>query len=173
MIRPPQKAVLQSLAGPLASLVLMLSVVAGAEVVAQDRNPWAMPDPSTSMPMHRPQSDYRFAPEDYDPVNGRGRRPSRQGEFASPEIFGGPQYPYSGLSDSPEGFGSGLHDRTMGMTPWSGLYGAPGLTGYPGLYPYGAYPGSGMLWPGSGLANPGLPLYGSPLGTVPLLGTPY
>lgn len=175
MTGSPCKLVQQSSMGWVGSLLLVFGVVAAADVAALDRNPWAVPEPRTPVPTLQPPSDGRFAPQDYDPVNDRRRRPSRPGEFAQPDSSSHLQFPYSGLSGDPEGLGLGVYDPTTGITPWSGLYGIPGLTGYPGLYPYGAYPGSGMLWPGTGLTTPGLgwPLYGSPLGTTPLLGAPY
>lgn len=175
MTGSPCKLLQQSSMGWVVVLVLVLGFVAATEVAARDRNPWAVPDPRAPVPTLQPPSDGRFAPQDYDPVNDRRRRPARPGEFVQPDSRSHLQFPHSGISVSPEGRGLGLHDPTIGMTPWSGLYGMPGLTGYPGLYPYGLYPGSGMLWPGTGFTTPGLgmPLYGSPLGTVPLMGAPY
>lgn len=169
------KAVQQSTTGWVAFLILLFGLAAATELQARDRNPWAVPDPRAPAPTFQPPSDGRFAPQDYDPVNDRRRRPARPGEFVQPDVTGHLHHLHPGLTVAPESLGFGLHDPLMGVSPWSGLHGIPGLTGYPGLYPYGVHPGSGILWPGTGLTTPGLgwPLHGSPLGTVPLLGAPY
>lgn len=162
--------------GPCIALCLLL----GGDVPARDRNPWAVPDHRPPAPTYQPYNDGRFAPPEYDPTFDR-RRPrdpvapltqpgTRYDEMLrhTPGISYGLQAPgvagtlYPGLGDS-----YGL------LSPWS--LGYPGLGLYPGLLPYGGYPGSSMLYPGTGLGTSGLlsPLYGSPLGTVPLFGLHY
>lgn len=159
----------------LAALVLLCGLPAATDIVAQDRNPWARPDPGGSTPTFQPRVDGRFAPRDYDPVYDRRRDTFRFGQPVQPEASGRRQDPYSGLGVTPGGQGMGAYGPSTSMLPWSSLYGIPGTTGYPGVFPYGTYPGSGMLWPGTGLTGPGLgsPPYGAPLGSIPLLGTPY
>lgn len=155
----------------LAVAVLLCGVFLATEVVARNGNPWAAPGPGEAAPTLRPQADGRFAPREYDPVNDRQRRESfRFGESIWPDASGRMPDAYSGPGAAPGQPGWGLYDPATSALPWSSLYGVPGATGYPGLYPYGTYPGSGMLWPGTGVTAPGLglPLYG-----VPLLGTPY
>lgn len=160
----------------LAVLALLCGFLAATDIVAQDRNPWAEPEPGSPTPTLQPRVDGRFAPRDYNPVNDRQRRDTfRFGEPVGPDPSVRPGDSYSGPGMAPGEYGMGAYDPATSMPPWSSLYGVPGTTGYPGLFPYGTYPGSGMLWPGTGLTTPGLgmPLYGAPLGSVPLLGTPY
>jgi len=159
--------------------LLVLGLAAGlflaGDLEARDRgNPWATPEQRAPAPGMRPNADGRFAPRDYDPVNDRRRRDPRVGEPLQPGFSGYLQYPSTGFLGVPDGRGHGIQDPTFG-SPWSpSIYGVPGM-GYPGLSPYGAYPGSGMLFPGTGLLTPGLlsPLYGSSLGTVPMYGMPF
>lgn len=155
----------------LAAAALFCGLLLATDVVASNGNPWAAPGPGAAAPTLRPQADGRFAPREYDPVNDRRRRDSfRFGESVRPDSTGRVPDAYSGSWAAPGEPGRGLYDPAMPALPWSSPYGVPGATGYPGLYPYGTYPGSGMLLPGTGLTTPGLglPLYG-----VPLLGTPY
>jgi hypothetical protein len=152
---------------------LVAALLLAADLSARDRgNPWATPEQRGPASGHPSQADGRFAPRDYDPVNDRRRRDPRSGDFPSGPT-GHALYPSTETLVMPHARTGGLYD-SPGI-PWSsGLYGLPGL-GYPSLYPYGGYPGSGMLWPGTGLLTPGLgsPLYGSSLGVPPLLGLPY
>lgn len=169
----------------LAMLLVLFSglVVALGDLEARDRNPWAAPDPRAPVPTLQPPIDGRFAPHDYDPVHERRRRHGLPGEFPELDRRRHLEQPRSGLSFGQESRSLDWHDPLMGftpgltpgLTPWSTLHGIPGLTGSSSLYPYGAYPGSGILWPGTGLTAPGLglPLYGSPLGHVPLYGLTY
>lgn len=156
-----------------AALCLAFGLSGFGDVAARDRNPWAVPDPRVPAPTLQPPADARFAPPDYDPVNDRRGRAPRPGEFVPPEMPSPWEYPHSGWSPGSDRSGLGLYDPTTTLLPWSGLYGIPGFSGYPGLSPYGVLPGSGILWPGTGLTTPGLaaPWYG--LGTAPLLGLPY
>lgn len=167
--------VLHAATGWASALLLLLGAVFATDGIARDRNPWAVPDPTAPAPTFRAPSDGRFAPPDYNPVEERRRRAPLTGDFVQPDVNWLDRDPRAPVSPTPEGLGLGLFDPMLGMRPWSGLYGIPGLTGHSGLYPFGTYPGSGMLWPGTGLTTPGLglPLYGSPLGTVPLWGLQY
>ncbi len=159
--------------------VLLLGLAVGLLILpgleAQDRgNPWATPEQRAPAPGMRPGADGRFAPRDYDPVNERRRRDSRGWDSQEPGFSTYQQYPSTGLLTAPDSRGYGLEDPTVGRGWSPGFQGAPGL-GYPSLSPYGAYPGSGMLLPGTGLLTPGLlsPLYGSSLGTVPMYGLSF
>ncbi|TVP92648.1 MAG: hypothetical protein EA347_01570 [Thioalkalivibrio sp.] len=154
----------------LAPLVLLFGLFLAADAGARDRNPWASPDPAAPAPTFQPQVDGRFAPGDYDPGNDRRRRDTfRFGEPVGPDPTRRLPDPHLGFGVAPGEPGMGLHDPTMPTLPWWSLYGVPGGTGYPGLDPYGAYPGSGMLWPGTGLMapGPGSFLYGAPLPEAP------
>ena len=152
---------------------LVAGLLLAGDISARDRgNPWATPEQRGPASGYPSQADGRFAPRDYDPVNDRRRRDPRVGDHPSGP-GGYPQYPSTETLTTPDARIGGLRDP-LGV-PWSpGLYGIPG-PGYPGLSPYGGYPGGGMLWPGTGLLTPGLgsPLYGSSLGVLPLLGLPY
>jgi len=160
-------------------LGLASSLFLAVDLEARDRgnNPWATPEQRAPAPGMRPNADGRFAPRDYDPVNDRRRSDPRLGDPAQrmqPGIPGHLQYPSMGILTAPDARGFGFADPGIG-SPWSqSLYGIPG-SGYPGLSPYGVYPGSGMLFPGSGLLTPGhlSPLYGSSFGTVPMYGMPF
>lgn len=157
--------------------VLLCGLVAAlffaADLSARDRgNPWATPEQRGPAAGYPAPADGRFAPRDYDPVNDRRRREPRAGDLPSGPT-GRALFPSTETLVTPDARTGGLYDPAG--IPWSsGLYGIPGL-GYSSLYPYGGYPGSGMLWPGTGLLTPGLgsPLYGSSLGVSPLLGWPY
>lgn len=164
---------------PRSAWLLVLGLAGGlylaGDLGAQDRgNPWATPEQRAPAPGMHPNHDGRFAPGDYDPVNDRRRRDSRIGDSRQLGVPGYLQYPSTGTLGIPDARGYGIQDPAIG-SPWSqSIYGSPGL-GYPGLSPYGTYPGSGMLFPGTGLLTPGLlsPLYGSSLGTVPMYGMPF
>lgn len=162
-------------------LGLAMGLLLAGDLEAQDRgNPWAMPEQRAPAPGLRPYSDGRFAPRDYDPVDDRRRRDPRARDPLQSGGGGYLQYPSTGILGIPDARDYGIQDPIIG-SPWSqGIYGSPSIygspnLGYPGLSPYGAYPGSGMLFPGTGLLTPGLlsPLYGSSPGTVPLYGMPF
>jgi hypothetical protein len=173
MNRVASDRILQAPPGRVLLFGLVAALLLMGELGARDRgNPWATPEQRGPGSGFASSADGRFAPPNYDPVNDRRRRDPRPGDY-SPGSGGHLQYPSTGTLTTPDTRGSALQDP-FGI-PWSpGLYGIPGL-GYPGLSPYGGYPGSGMLWPGTGLLTPGLgsPLYGSSLGGVPLLGLPF
>ena len=151
---------------------MALGVLLVGGVQAQDWNPWAVPDqrpPPTGF--HSP-GDSRFVAPDYDPTQDRRRRSGEGARPAQPGISWGYSGSLSGGLYAPP-----VLDAPVGGDPrgefWSpGVPGIPGLSTYPGVLPYGGYPGGSMLYPGTGL---GLfsPLYGSPLGGLPLFGQPY
>lgn len=156
-------------------LGLAVGLLAAPGLEAGDRgNPWATPEQRAPAAGMRPHADGRFAPRDYDPVNDRRRSEPRAWEPLQPGGSTYQQYPSTGILTAPDSRVHGIQDPTLGSGWSQGIYGVPSL-GYPGLSPYDAYPGSGMLLPGTGLLTPGLlsPLYGSSLGTVPMYGLRY